>query len=271
MTKSSQTSSSFPRVVVTTSWDDEDRTGLKLAELLQAHGIRGTFYVPTGRLGQGNAFSVADLRSLAAGGFEIGAHTVTHPILTEINGSQLLFEVGHCKEQLEQALGEEVSTFCYPRGRFNNAVRAAVQDAGYRGARGTLMLCTRKRFSPFAIPTTLQAYPHRRENYLRNLMRERAVATFVSRVPQLLRYENWLQLGKSTFDRVLPRGGVWHLYGHPWELERLNLWGDLEKLLRYIGRRREVCYTTNAALIEMLPARERHAEVKENRAAPTPY
>ena len=41
----------MPRVFVTTSWDDEDRSGLKVAQLLSRNRLPGTFYVPTGRLG----------------------------------------------------------------------------------------------------------------------------------------------------------------------------------------------------------------------------
>ena len=266
MTESLPIASRLPRVVVTTSWDDEDRSGLKLARILQAHGIAGTFYVPTANLGQGNAFTIADLRSLAADAFEVGAHTVTHPILTQIDRSQLDFEVGHCKQQLQQALGQEVTSFCYPRGRFNASVAAAVRKAGYRGARGTLMLCTRPQFSPFAIPTTLQAYPHRRSNYLRNLLRHRAGLTLLRNVAHVLQFESWLQLGRHTFDHVLRTGGVWHLYGHPWEIAKLNLWGQVEELLGYVGARSQVTYLTNAALIDLQTQRKDTAKTEEDRA-----
>lgn len=266
MTESLPIPSRGPRVVVSTSWDDDDRSGLKLAHMLQAYGIPGTFYVPTANLGQGNAFSIADLRSLSADGFEIGAHTVTHPVLTQIDGSQLDFEIGHCKQALQQGLGQEVTTFCYPRGRFNAAVIAAVRNAGYRGARGTLMLRTQRDFSPFAIPTTLQAYPHRRANYLRNLIRHRAGLTLLRNFADLLHYENWLQLGRQTFDDVRRTGGVWHLYGHPWEIAKLNLWGQLEELLGYVGTRSQVTYLTNAALIDLQTQRKDAAKPEEDRA-----
>lgn len=266
MTKSSPNAPRIPRIVVTTSWDDDDRSGLRLAQLLQAHGIAGTFYVPTGNLGQGNAFSVADLRGLAADGFEIGAHTVTHPILTQIDRSQLEYEVGHCKQQLQQALGETVTTFCYPRGRSNSAVIAAVRNAGYSGARGTLMLCTQSDFSPFALPTTLQAYPHRRENYLRNLVRHRAGLTLARNFSKLIHYENWVELGKQSFDEVLRTGGIWHLYGHPWEIARLDLWARLEELLGYVRARSDVSYVTNAALLDLPAGRKDSAGTEKDRA-----
>lgn len=266
MKSSSQVRSQLQRVVVTTSWDDDDRGGLRVAQLLQAHGIAGTFYVPTAKLGEGNAFSAADLRNLVVDGFEIGAHTVSHPILPTLDAARLAFEVGHCKEQLQQMLGQEVTTFCYPRGRFNQAVISAVRHAGYRGARGTLMLSTGHDFSPFAIPTTLQAYPHTRSNYLRNFIRQRAVSTLLRNIPELLRYDGWFQLARRTFDRVLENGGVWHLYGHPWEIEKLNLWPQLHELFQYVGGHKDVAYLTNASLVG---AAQRKEHSVANKAATT--
>src|SRR4051812_2497383 len=41
-----------PRVVVTTSWDDDAVSGLDIAQLLGERRLPGTFYVPTGQLGE---------------------------------------------------------------------------------------------------------------------------------------------------------------------------------------------------------------------------
>src|SRR4029077_6794150 len=171
------------RVFVTTSWDDDDRSGLKVAELLSRHRVRGTFYVPTGKLGSDSRFAAEDLRALSAAGFEIGAHTVSHAILTSLGSQDLTREIRDCKRLLEQILGTEVSMFCYPKGRFNAEVVEAVRLAGYRGARGTQMLASNDSFHPFSIPTTVQAYPHRRSNYVRNLVRLGATRALLESIP----------------------------------------------------------------------------------------
>ncbi len=244
-------SSGRPRVVVTTSWDDDDQVGMKVADILSSYDLQGTFFVPTYRLGERNRFSENDLRTLSTSGFEIGAHTVNHPVLNGLRPAELCYEVGQCKQHLEDTIGKEVATFCYPRGRANTRVRAAVRDAGYRGARGTLMLSTGTRFSPFEIPTTLQAYPHTRVNYVRNLIRLGAFRTALRSVPTLLSFDNWLQLGKATFDGVLESGGIWHLYGHPWEIQQLDLWNPLKELLHYVSGRSGAEYLTNGALLSL--------------------
>src|SRR5215831_13651803 len=104
----SKSTSTAPRVVVTTSWDDDDRSGLKLAEVLNSKGIPGTFYVPTGRLGDKAALAPGDLRLLASAGFEIGGHTVSHAILTELGPTELTSEITRCKHKLENILGRSV-------------------------------------------------------------------------------------------------------------------------------------------------------------------
>jgi peptidoglycan-N-acetylglucosamine deacetylase len=242
----------MPRVFVTTSWDDEDRSGLKVAETLSRYGLRGTFYVPTGKLGHDPFFTAADLRTLSAAGYEIGAHTVSHAILTETGSEELRREVGDCKATLQEILGTEVGMFCYPKGRFNSEVVSAVERAGYRGGRGTQMLTSSATFNRFAMPTTVQAYPHRRSNYVRNLIRLGAFGALLRSAPDLIGFDGWLELGKKSFDRVLRSGGVWHLYGHPWEIEKLGLWGQLGEMFQYIGNRSGVQYVTNGQLLELV-------------------
>jgi len=120
-------------VIVTTSWDDGDNSDLKLAELLAKRRVPATFYVASGGLGAGSTMSEADLLALSNAGFEIGAHTVTHPILTTLSPSAVTREVVDCKRSLEQILGREVASFAYPKGRCNAEVVARVRAAGYRG------------------------------------------------------------------------------------------------------------------------------------------
>ena len=239
-------------MIVTTSWDDDYASGLKIAALLSARGLPGTFYVPTSRLGEASAFTRGDLRALSANGFEIGAHTVSHQILTKLDQPELTREVGDCKQALQDIVGREVTMFCYPKGRYNARVVREVERAGYRGARSTQILSSGATFPPYEMPTTVQAYPHRRSNYVRNLVRLGAIPELLKSVPDLLSFENWLQLGKSLFDRTLREGGTWHLYGHPWEIEKLNLWSEVKEMLDYVSRRESVTYINNGEWLKRI-------------------
>lgn len=234
--------------VVTTSWDDGDWADLKLAELLRSKGIRGTFYIPINC--RKNSLGHAELRTLASEGFEIGAHGWSHKHLWRLQPKEVDQEVRPCKEVLEDTLGKQVEMFCYPAGRYDTNTVSALQQAGYRGARTVRMLATRPTSDPFRMPTTLQVFPHVPFTYLKNVARGRSLESLQSCLVQMPRLGNWVELGKRLFDEVLGDGGVWHLYGHSWEIERLGLWDGLRELLDYVCWREEVRYVPNCELLQ---------------------
>jgi peptidoglycan-N-acetylglucosamine deacetylase len=239
-------------IVVSTSWDDGDRSDLRVAEMLAGHGLAGTFYVPIEPFQAGRELSVQEVRELAAGSFEIGGHTVSHRSLTGLTGEDQAREVSECKRILEDRLDAEVKSFCYPNGRLNRETVRCVQQAGYQGARTTRMLRLSLDFLRFEMPTTLQAYPHPAQAYLRNTIKGGNLDGLAGFALHRRRARTWVDLGRLLFDQVLEGGGFWHLYGHSWELDELGLWGQLEELLIYVAHRREVQYVTNADVYQVL-------------------
>jgi peptidoglycan/xylan/chitin deacetylase (PgdA/CDA1 family) len=79
-----------------------------------------------------------EVREMAAGGIEFGAHTRTHPVLSRVPGAdELVDEIAGSKRQIEQQLGRPVDHFCYPNGSnedFGADAVEAVRAAGYRTA-----------------------------------------------------------------------------------------------------------------------------------------
>jgi hypothetical protein len=237
--------------VVTTSWDDGDPQDLRLADLLRSRDLPGTFYVPIIGYRRRKTLTAADLRTLSSAGFEIGAHTVSHTSLPRLRPNELNHEVRTCKQMLEQTLGRGVLMFCYPNGRYDVEVIRQVKNAGYAGARTTRMLSVRAEFLPFEMATTVQAYPHPRAGYIRNLGRAGDVMGLFNYVAKLNRFESWVDLGKRLFRQVLEHGGIWHLYGHSWEIDELRLWSDLQEMLDYVSHRKGVSYVTNGQLLSL--------------------
>lgn len=238
--------------VVTTSWDDGDPRDLRIAELLRSREMAGTFYVPiTGYLG-GNTLAGVDLRALSSEAFEIGAHSVSHQTLSDLNRAEQVREVRDCKQTLEQILGSRVSMFCYPNGRYNEDVIRELQNAGFHGARTTRMLSVATYFPVFEMPTTIQAYPHSRAQYIRNLGRAHSVSGLINYVTRLRQFESWIDLGRQLFNQVLEYGGIWHLYGHSWEIDDLAIWSQLQQMLDYVSHRTGVIYATNGQLLTLL-------------------
>jgi peptidoglycan/xylan/chitin deacetylase (PgdA/CDA1 family) len=75
-----------------------------------------------------------DAKKMIDAGWELASHTITQPDLTTLDSAQLQREVAGSREILRTRFGVPVDNFCYPSGRYDDTVIAAVQKAGYRGA-----------------------------------------------------------------------------------------------------------------------------------------
>lgn len=74
------------------------------------------------------------IRDWIAAGHEIGAHTLTHPRLTQIADSQSREEITASKRKLEDLFGQQIRHFCYPYGDQNDRIVDLVREAGYATA-----------------------------------------------------------------------------------------------------------------------------------------
>ena len=75
-----------------------------------------------------------EARQLAAMGFEIGAHTVEHPILSMIGRERIASEVKESKAAIERELGKPCTAIAYPNGSardVNDVLFEEVRGAGY--------------------------------------------------------------------------------------------------------------------------------------------
>ncbi len=70
-------------------------------------------------------------REMDEEGVEIGSHTATHPILTNVGAERLQRELVESRARIEDELHRRVDLFCYPNGGVNVEVRQAVRRAGY--------------------------------------------------------------------------------------------------------------------------------------------
>ena len=105
--------------------------------ILQRLGFTATFFIDTTAIGVGPGFMTwDDLRQMQRAGMTIGAHSRTHPDLTDRNVS-LQNEVAGSRTDIARNIGVSPELFAYPYGAWNDRVTAAVRDAGFRAARGT--------------------------------------------------------------------------------------------------------------------------------------
>ena len=104
------------------------------ASLLRAHRWPGVLNLQVARLDAHGGISRAQVRRLIRDGWEIDAHTITHPDLTTVDSARLAREVGGSRAEIRKEFHVPVDFFCYPAGRFDPAVIAAVRRAGFLGA-----------------------------------------------------------------------------------------------------------------------------------------
>lgn len=77
------------------------------------------------------------VREMVAAGWELGSHTVDHPDLTTLDPTALTEELTRSRRILRRRFGVPVTHLCYPAGRYNDAVVAATEAAGYTTASTT--------------------------------------------------------------------------------------------------------------------------------------
>jgi peptidoglycan/xylan/chitin deacetylase (PgdA/CDA1 family) len=74
------------------------------------------------------------LKRLVSLGWEIDSHSVTHPDLTTLSAGELRYQLVASRRFLRHTLHVPVNSFCYPSSRYDAAVIAAVNAAGYTNA-----------------------------------------------------------------------------------------------------------------------------------------
>lgn len=104
---------------------------------VRAHNFKAVAYLVSGFLGAPNNVSRAQVVEMAGHGLQVGAHTVSHVDLTKAGDAELARQIGDSRTDLESLVGQPVIDFCYPSGRFDGRVVAAVKAAGFQTATTT--------------------------------------------------------------------------------------------------------------------------------------
>lgn len=113
--------------------------------ILEKHGVKACFFLTTDLIGK-TGFSSAtckdswkfpgmswnDVRNLRDRGFELGAHTCSHPNLLKIPIKKAHKEIVESKFKIEQSIGNHVQYFAYPIGKdfisYNEAIKYIVAE-----------------------------------------------------------------------------------------------------------------------------------------------
>jgi hypothetical protein len=237
--------------IVTTSWDDGHPLDLPLAELLASKGLRGTFYVAP-KSCKRPVMNKFEIRRIQEYDMEIGAHTLTHVVLTELSSDEAYDEVRGSKHALEDITGNPVQSFCYPKGCFNSVVRSQVIEAGYHLARTDISYRFDLKFDPFLMPVGFQFFPHSRIINARHAVRRGNLKGLSYLLRHIYNSNDLMELSRSVMENIQMFGGILHIWGHSWEIEEHDLWGKMEEVLTNVSHYPNVHYLTNSQLLGVL-------------------
>jgi len=141
-----------PGNVVAVTFDDAYDSVRQLARpILDRIGFPGTIYAPTRFMGSGKPMtwpgidewiggpheqelmpmSWESLRSTAEAGWEIGSHTVSHPMLTTLRDAELHEELVRSREECGRMIGTTCQSIAFPYGDCDERVIEASRKAGY--------------------------------------------------------------------------------------------------------------------------------------------
>jgi len=132
---------------ITITFDDGFASNLiEAVPLMKKVGVQAINYLVADRLGQTSDWEAreggeadplmdeAQVRDWLAAGHQIGAHTCTHPRLSQLSEAQAKEEISASRKKLEDRFGVPIEHFAYPYGDYNQRTVELVRQVGFQTA-----------------------------------------------------------------------------------------------------------------------------------------
>lgn len=224
--------------VVTLSYDDGVVQDIRLIEIMNKHGLKGTFNINSGLYlpepSQREKFygrlKLSEAKELYINsGHEVAVHGFTHLFLERVRTEEIFYEILEDRKSLEKEYAVIVRGMAYPFGTYDGEVVDCLKKCGIVYARTT------KSTENFRFPDDwLQLHPtcHHKSSKLMELARH-----FVE---DKARYnsDNWL----------------FYLWGHSYEFDNDDNWHVIEEFAEYVGGRSDIWYATNIEIYDYVMA-----------------
>jgi len=214
---------------LTLSYDDGVEQDMRLVEIMNRHGLKGTFNLNSGLYApEGTVYPKGQIHrrmterqvteTFLNSGQEIAVHALTHPFLEQLPPAMVAREIIRDRENLESQFGTIVRGMAYPYGTYSDSVVETIKACGIVYAR------TVESSHSFNLPT--------------DWLRLKPTCHHDS--------EALMPLAKQ-FAEESPRHAPWlfYLWGHSYEFEANNNWHVIEEFASYMGGREDIWYATN--------------------------
>lgn len=204
--------------------------------MLSSMGMKGTFYVDLGNP-RGVGLTEVQLQDIALN-HEVGSHTWTHVNLKKCAPIVIRRELRYSKVEIEKITRQPVFGIAYTWGLHTPTVRRIARDCGYLF--GRTVEEGQVGFPPkdqFAWGISVQALPRPR-------LLSRKAHRYITALTG-----DWRKLALRFFQRAYETRGVWHIFGHAWEvLQRRGLKDEFIRICRDVALRKDVWHATNGML-----------------------
>ena len=213
---------------LTMSYDDGRTQDRRLVEIFNRCGIKGTFHLNSGFLGDERHIRPEEVRTLYAG-HEVACHTVTHPTIARCPLPAVAQEVLEDRKALEALTGYPVRGLSYPNGSVTGDIEALLPACGIRYSR---VVGSSDSFALPENPWRWQATCHHSHNLM--ALGEQFKALFKRQYLYLM--------------------AVW---GHSYEFDDNDGWALIEGFCKAMGGRDDIWYCTNIEYMDCMDAFDR--------------
>lgn len=226
--------------VLTMSYDDGVVQDIRLIEIMNKHGLKGTFNINSGSYVPEDAIrekfygrlKLSEAKALYTNsGHEVAVHGLTHPFLEKLDTAEIIYEITEDRKSIEANYGTIARGMAYPYGTYNDRVLDVLEKCHIAYARTT------KSTHEFKFPEnwlTLHPTCHHNDERLEELIKQ-----FVE-TPN--RFNN-------------PE--MFYLWGHTYEFDNNDNWDIIEKFAEYAGDHDHIWYATNIEIYDYVKAYER--------------
>lgn len=211
---------------LTMSYDDGRRADERLVGIFNRHGIRGTFHLNSGLLGDKDRLTAEDAVALYRG-HEVSAHTVWHPTMARCPMMQIVDEVMEDRRNLERLFRTTVRGMSYPNGSYSREIKELLPHLGIEYAR--TVKTTRGGFGLPEDWLEWEATCHHKDRLLEHAQ------TFIG-------------LHKTQYLYLM------YVWGHSYEFDNDNNWELIERFCETTGGREDVWYATNIEIVDYMKA-----------------
>lgn len=219
---------------LTFSYDDGVTQDIRLIELFNKYGMKGTFNLNSELLGKEGSLireevwvnhtknNPEDIRHIYAG-HEVAAHTLTHPNLVYVkDDAEVVRQVENDRLNLSELCGYEVVGMAYPAG-------------GY---------CYDERIKEL-IRTQTGIKFCRTTNSTYNFDLQTDMMEFNPSVYHHVEMDKMFELGEQFLNLKTDKPQIFYVWGHAYEFDIYQNWDRFEEFLQMMSGREDICYCTN--------------------------